>query len=263
MPSLFETAILDALRLRIGERLRAVEYGDDCDEELVASYRLDDPDLALDGGVLLRFEGGDLIVTAKGKNDWVISTTGSSAFPDSLESFDARDLPYWRSFVGQTLVSASVLGEELEPTVIRLNFSTGSVLVWVAGGEGSIYVSWPDSKSYLSDLETLWTSASPDVIRGSISPVFTGPLPDDEVELQYREYPLAVLLTGFLVCSVVLGIVPALNLWLGLPIAAVVFALSGVGYRIGEGFFVHLLRGLLTVFSIVSAIALIRAHWFC
>ena len=261
MSSLFETAILDALRPRIGERLRAVEYGDDCDEEFVASHPLDDPDLPLDGGVLLRFEGGDLIVTAKGPNDWVVSTTGSSAFADSLK-FDAGDLPYWRSFLGQTLVSASVLGEELEPTVIRLNFSTGSVLVWVAGGEGSIYVSWPDSKSYLSDLETLWTSEKPDVIRGSMPTVFTGPLPDDEVQLGYREYPLAVLLTGFLVSLVVLGMVPRLHPWLGLPIAAVVFALSGVGYHIGEGFFIHLLRGLLAVFSIASAMALIRAHWF-
>jgi hypothetical protein len=66
MSSLFETEILDALRPRIGERLRAVGYGDDCDEKFVPTYPLDDPDLALDGGVLLRFEGGDLMVTAYG-----------------------------------------------------------------------------------------------------------------------------------------------------------------------------------------------------
>ncbi len=191
MSSLVETEILDTLRPRIGERLRAVEYGDSCDEEYVASYPLDDPDLALDGGVLLRFEGGDLLVTANGVNDWVVSATGGSNFADYLKSFDAGGLPYWRSFLGQTLVSASVLGyelDELEPTAIRLNFSTGSVLVWVAGGEGSIYVSWPDSKSYLSDLEPLWTSENPDVIR-SISPAFTGaPLTDDKAHV----YPLAL-----------------------------------------------------------------------
>ena len=123
--------------------------------------------------MLLRSEGGDLLVTADGVNGWVVSATGGSNFADYLKSFDAGALPYWRSFLGQTLVSASVLGLEPGPTAIRLNFSTGSVLVWVAGGEGSIYVSRPDSKSYLSDLETLWTSENPDVIR-SISPAFTG-----------------------------------------------------------------------------------------
>lgn len=265
MSSLVETEILDTLRPRIGERLRAVEYGDSCDEEYVASYPLDDPDLALDGGVLLRFEGGDLLVTADGVNDWVVSATGGSNFADYLKSFDAGGLPYWRSFLGQTLVSASVLGyelDELEPTAIRLNFSTGSVLVWVAGGEGSIYVSWPDSKSYLSDLETLWTSENPDVIR-SISPAFTGaPLTDGKAQVRYGEYPLALLLIGFVASLVVLEIVPRLHPWLGLPIAAALFALSGAGYRMGEGFFVHLLRLFLAICSIRSAVILIRAQWF-
>ncbi len=259
MSSLLETEILEALRPRIGESLRAVEYGDDWDEELDASYPLDDPDLALHGGVLLRFEGGDLMVTAEGNNDWELSAAGSSTFAERLKSFDARGLPYWRSFLGQTLLSASILGYGLEPTAMRLSFSAGSVLVWVAGGDGSLYVSWPDSKSYLSDLETLWTSEKPDVIRDSTSPAFARPYSDHEVQ---PGSPLAVLMIGFTLAIVVLGVVPRLQPWLGLPIVAVVLAIAGAGYRIGEGFFVHLLRGLLAILSILSAVRLIRAHWF-
>ena len=263
MSSLVETEILDTLRPRIGERLRAVEYGDSCDEEYVASYPLDDPDLALDGGVLLRFEGGDLLVTADGVNDWVVSATGGSNFADYLKSFDAGGLPYWRSFLGQTLVSASVLGyelDELEPTAIRLNFSTGSVLVWVAGGEGSIYVSWPDSKSYLANLETLWTSADPDVIHGAASPA-TAPRTDYEVPLGYSEVPVAVLLVAFVISMVVLWIAPTLHPWLGLPIAAGFFALSFAGYRSGEERFIGHLRVFLAFSSIAAAAVTVRAHW--
>ena len=154
---------------RIGECLRAVEYGDYCDEESLDSYPLDDPDLALDGGAALHFEGGDLMLTADGVNDWVVHATNDSTFPDYLTSFDAGGLPYWRSFMDQSLLSAEVLGQELEPIAVRLDFPTGSVLVWVAGGEGSIYVSWPDSKGSLPDLETLWTSEDPDVVHGAAS----------------------------------------------------------------------------------------------
>ena len=259
MSSLLETEILDALRPRIGECLRAVQYGDDYDEELHDSYPLDDPDLALDGAVLLHFEGGDVMVTAEGYNDWVLSVTGGSTFAEHLKSLDAGRLPYWRSFLGQPLLSASILGYELEPTAMRLNFSAGSVLVWVAGGDGSLYVSWPDSKSYLPDLETLWTSEQPDVIRDTTSADFARPHADYEVQ---PGYPLAVLLIGFLVAVVVLAIVPTLHPWFGLPIAAALLALSAAGYGIGEGFLIHLLRGLLTIFSIASAVMLIRAHWF-
>ncbi len=189
----------------------------------------------------------------------MVGASSESSFGDHLRSFDARDLPYWRSFVGEPLVSASVLSLEGDPDAILLDFSTGSVLVWVAGGEGSMYVSWPSSKSYLADLETLWTSDEPDVIR---KPEFKGALIDDRAPPGPGEVPLGVLVLGFVAAIMVLGMVPRLHPWLGLAIATVLLALAGVGYRIGEGFFIHLLRFFLAISSIGSAGLLVRNHWF-
>ncbi len=253
-------SIGSALRPRIGERLRAVEYGDYCDEESRDSYPLDDPDLDLAGGVVLRFEGVDLMLSAAGVNDWVVQASNDSSFANYLESFDAGGLSYWHSFVDQPLLSAAVLGLELEPIAIRLDFPQGSVLVWVAGGEGSIYVSRPDTKSYLANLETLWTSADPDVIHGAASPA-TAPRTDYEVPLGYSEVPVAVLLVAFVVSMVVLWIAPTLHPWLGLPIAAGFFALSFAGYRSGEERFIGHLRVFLAFSSIAAAAVTVRAHW--
>jgi len=131
MSSRLERQILEVLRPRVGERLEAVQYR--CYDDEATLEDLSDPDLLLEE-LLFRFTGGDIFVTwaedAGLEFLFTVQTLTSSQFhAGSLESYDAREVPYFRSLVGQPLVSAVVFGWNATPFGIRFTFLTGSVSV--------------------------------------------------------------------------------------------------------------------------------------
>lgn len=149
-----------------GTRLSGVQYG-----LLSADENQDIGSMAMEigGEVVLRFANDHIAHFTWGgwpeaTQDWVLRCTLTPTFT-TPKVIDASSLGPWPALVGKQLIEAQVLGWQDEPSVVRLRFGRGSVLVGVGtsgwfGSADSLMVR-PDQSPFLdfpTPIETLWNS---------------------------------------------------------------------------------------------------------
>lgn len=159
------TEVAGALRAVIGASLERVEYG------LLPSDKFDPSSVELGGEVVLTWMGEKKVHFTWGgrpgaKQDWVLRATAANLLSPVPPATDVSSSDLWASLIGSELVESEILGWVGEPSVARLRFSAGSILVGV-GAEGwfgsadSIMVR-PDSSPFLDfpmPIQTMWASS--------------------------------------------------------------------------------------------------------
>lgn len=157
--------VVGALRGAIGSLLKRVEYG------LLPSDKFVPSAVELGGEAVLTWAGEEKVhFTWSGRpgarQDWVLRATAATLLSPVPLATDVSSSDLWAPLIGSRLVESQVLGWEGEPSVVRLRFPPGSVLVGV-GAEGwfgsadSILVR-PDQSPFLdfpTPVQTLWTSS--------------------------------------------------------------------------------------------------------
>lgn len=98
--------------------------------------------------------------------DWVLRGTSTRLCTTPTKCIDASSLGPWPSLVGRPLIEAQVLGWQNEPSVVRLRFDQGSVLVGVGSdgwfGSADSLLVHPDQSPFLdfpAPIETLWSGS--------------------------------------------------------------------------------------------------------
>lgn len=147
-----------------GARLAGVQYGLLSADE---SQDVGSTAMQLGGEVALTFTNDHRMhFTWSGwpdaSQDWVLRGTSNRLCRVS-KCIDASSLGPWPSLVGRPLIEAQVLGWQDEPSVVRLRFDQGSVLVGVGsngwfGSADSLLVR-PDQSPFLdfpTPIGTLW-----------------------------------------------------------------------------------------------------------
>lgn len=150
-----------------GARLAGVQYGLLSADE---NQDVNSTAMQIGGEVALTFTNDHQVhFTWSGwpdaSQDWVLRGT-STHLCTTPKYIDASSLGPWPSLVGRPLIEAQVLGWQDEPSVVRLRFDQGSVLVGVGsdgwfGSADSLLVR-PDQSPFLdfpTPIETLWSGS--------------------------------------------------------------------------------------------------------